>query len=119
MEARFLPANPESRRQNHYRQLLRYCGYGVPNEADLFWSAQNALTLIAQDSLQPFFKKDGSIKTRDINLHDLPWPTEILEGLGETTVGMRVTLSYFIEPNPGERGWSCLAGSRVVLHCKA
>jgi len=106
MEARFLPGNPESRRQNHYRQLLRYCGYGVPNEADLFWSAQNALTLIAQDSLQPFFKEDGSIKTRDINWHNLPWPTEILADLGETAVEMRVTLSYFIEPNPGERGWS-------------
>ena len=106
MEARFLPAHPERRRQTHYRQLLRYCGYGVPDESDLFWSAQNALTLIAQDSLQPFFKEDGSVKTRDINLHDLPWPTEILAGLGETAVEMRVTLSYFIEPNPGERGWS-------------
>jgi len=106
MEARFLPENPRQRRQNHYRQLLRYCGYGVPDESVLFWSAQNALTLIAQDSLQPFFKDDGGVKTRDINWHSLPWPTEILTGLGETAVEMRVTLSYFIEPNPGERGWS-------------
>ncbi|MDX8404582.1 MAG: S8 family peptidase [Mariprofundus sp.] len=106
MESRFLSPNRQDRKKDDYRQLLRYCGYGVPNEADLFWSAQNSLTLIAQDSLQPFFKEDGSVKTRDINLHDLPWPTEILTGLGETAVEMRVTLSYFIEPNPGERGWS-------------
>jgi hypothetical protein len=26
--------------------------------------------------------------------------------MGETEVEMRVTLSYFIEPNPGERGWT-------------
>jgi hypothetical protein len=28
------------------------------------------------------------------------------EGLGEVNVELKVTLSYFIEPNPGERGWS-------------
>lgn len=42
---------------------------------------------------------------REMHLHELPWPTEILTDLGETTVDMRVTLSYFIEPNPGRRGW--------------
>lgn len=95
------------RKQEHYRQLLRYCGYGVPNTDDLYWSARNSLTLIAQDSLQPFFKDRGQIKTRDINLHALPWPTEALQALPEATlVEMKVTLSYFIEPNPGERGWA-------------
>src|SRR5262249_33533042 len=39
-------------------------------------------------------------------LHDLPWPAEVLEGLGQQIVQMKVTLSYFIEPNPGERGWT-------------
>ncbi len=28
-----------------------------------------------------------------------------MEELGETAVRLRVTLSYFIEPNPGRRGW--------------
>lgn len=103
MKARFLPL----RTQDQYRQLLRYCGYGIPNTDDLFWSTQSALTLIAQDSLQPFFKDDGQIKTRDINLHTLPWPTEVLQDLpDDTQVEMKVTLSYFIEPNPGERGWA-------------
>jgi hypothetical protein len=103
MKARFLPL----RKQDQYRQLLRYCGYGAPNTDDLFWSTQSALTLIAQDSLQPFFKDDNKIKTCDINLHALPWPTEVLQALpDETRVEMKVTLSYFIEPNPGERGWA-------------
>jgi len=40
-----------------------------------------------------------------MNLHSLPWPLAELESLGETKVEMRVTLSYFIEPNPSERGF--------------
>ena len=102
MKARFAPL----KKQSEKRQLLRYCGYGVPNENQLFWSAQDSLTLIAQETLQPFMKEEGDIKTADLNLHDLPWPRDVLQSLGETDVEMRVTLSYFIEPNPGERGWS-------------
>ena len=102
MKSHFNPLN----NQDKYRQLLRYCGYGTPNEEELFWSARNALTLIAQDSIQPFFKDGNRVKTRDINLHGIPWPTDVLRELGETPVEMRVTLSYFVEPNPGERGWA-------------
>jgi hypothetical protein len=40
-----------------------------------------------------------------MNFHDLPWPTEKLQELEEEEVKLKVTLSYFIEPNPGERGW--------------
>jgi hypothetical protein len=29
----------------------------------------------------------------------------VLETLGETPVQLRVTLSYFVEPNPARRGW--------------
>jgi hypothetical protein len=39
-----------------------------------------------------------------MNLHRLPWPLLELEALGETAVEMRVTLSYFIEPDPSARG---------------
>ncbi len=42
---------------------------------------------------------------REIHIHDLPWPKEVLAGLGEAKVRLRVTLSYFVEPNPGRRGW--------------
>ncbi|MGH8602404.1 MAG: S8 family peptidase, partial [Gammaproteobacteria bacterium] len=100
MKARF-----PLRTKEDYRKLLRYCGYGAPNQNDLFWSARDSLTLIAQDQLQPFFKEDGQqVKTRDINYQSIPWPAETLSALGVVDVEMRVTLSYFVEPNPGERG---------------
>ncbi len=103
MKAHFSPFNTKDK----YRQLLRYCGYGVPNVNDLFWSTRSSLTLIAQDRLQPFYKDGSSVKTRDINIHTLPWPADQLRNLPEETeVEMKVTLSYFIEPNPGERGWA-------------
>jgi hypothetical protein len=88
-----------------YEKLLRYCGYGVPQLERALWSAENSLTLIAQESLQPFDKRESRYVSRDINIHDLPWPKEELQELGETPVEMRVTLSYFIEPNPARRGW--------------
>jgi len=40
-----------------------------------------------------------------MHLYNLPWPADVLSGLGETQVTMRVTLSYFVEPGPGEVGW--------------
>jgi hypothetical protein len=40
-----------------------------------------------------------------MHLYNLPWPAEVLGDLGETDAGMRITLSYFIEPGPGEVGW--------------
>ncbi len=95
--------NPQTKRE--YENLLRYVGLGVPNLGRALWSAENAVTLIAQDSLQPFEKKSSRYVTRDLNLHQIPWPTEILQELGETVVEMRVTLSYFIESNPARRGW--------------
>ncbi|ESS71663.1 hypothetical protein MGMO_93c00210 [Methyloglobulus morosus KoM1] len=102
MQARFAPLSTKDK----YRQLLRYCGYGVPDEETLFWSSRNELTLIAQDVLQPYDKEKSTVKTSDINLHSLPWPSVVLRDLpADTRVEMRVTLSYFIEPNPGSRGW--------------
>lgn len=87
------------------RALVRRYGYGVPDLDRALRSARNNLTLIAEDELQPFYL-DGSVKTKDMALHSLPWPSEQLEQLGEAEVKLRVTLSYFIEPNPGERGWA-------------
>jgi hypothetical protein len=101
MRSRF----PELKGRSRTERLLRCYGFGVPDMPSAMWSAANALTLIAQDSLQPFDRIKGKYRTRDMNLHHVPWPKEALEELGETPVEMRVTLSYYIEPNPGERGW--------------
>jgi hypothetical protein len=82
-------------------KLVRRYGFGVPNLDRALRSANDSLTLVMQAVLHPF--ADG--KMREMHLHAVPWPKEILEGLGETPVQLRVTLSYFIEPNPGRRGW--------------
>lgn len=89
--------------------LTRTFGYGAPNLRDLLSSLDNSLTLLVESELQPFFKDvedNNRLKTREMRLHPLPWPTEELASLENTTVMMRVTLSYFIEPSPGERGWT-------------
>lgn len=80
---------------------LRSFGFGVPDLERALWSASNSLTLITQDDLQPFTGK----RSKDMKLHQLPWPRAELEQLGATEVELRVTLSYFIEPNPARRGW--------------
>ena len=94
----------KSHTKNDYINLVRHCGWGVPDLEHALWSAANSVTLIVEDQVHPY-KKDGStIKTRDMNFHELPWPKDELEALGATKVQMRVTLSYFIEPNPSARG---------------
>jgi hypothetical protein len=101
MKRQFDAAGSEQRKH----VLLRKYGYGVPDYSRAVLSAANDLTLIAEDSFRPFQKDGSAIKTRHMNLHQFPWPRTELEQLGETEVELRVTLSYYVEPNPGERGW--------------
>lgn len=98
----------ESESKTNYAQLLRICGYGVPNLNRALDCYRNSLTLIAQEEIQPFDKKPtgSGYRTKEMHLHELPWPKEVLLALGETPVKLRITLSYFIEPSPGEVGWS-------------
>lgn len=95
----------ETRKELRRLALLRKYGYGVANYERAVLSTSNDLTLIAEDEIFPFRKEGSGIKTHHMNLHELPWPRAELEQLGETEVELRVTLSYFVEPNPGERGW--------------
>ena len=82
-------------------KLVRRYGFGVPQLDRALRSANDALTLIAQATIHPF----SGGRMREMHLHQLPWPKPTLEALGQTAVTVRVTLSYFIEPNPGRRGW--------------
>lgn len=90
-----------------YKRLLRTCGYGVPSLEKALFSASNRLTMISQAEIQPFDRKDGGgYRTRDMHLYELPWPSGVLQAMPpDADVKMRVTLSYFIEPSPGEVGW--------------
>jgi hypothetical protein len=89
-----------------YKTILRCYGYGVPDQQHLLSSLDNSLTLIVEDEIRPFFEDNGAIKTREMRLHKLPWPKQALTDLPNTDVTMRVTLSYFVEPSPGARGWT-------------
>jgi hypothetical protein len=82
-------------------RLVQRYGFGVPNLERALRSAGDALTLIAQGSIRPFARG----KLREVQIFDLPWPRAVLQSLGATPVRLRVCLSYFIEPNPGRRGW--------------
>src|SRR5690606_22190193 len=68
-------------------------------------SAAGDVTMIVEDEFLPFARSASSISMRAMRLHTLPWPSESLQDLENTPVRMRVTLSYFIEPNPSSRGW--------------
>jgi hypothetical protein len=106
MKQMFLPQNRNPTKQD-YERLVRHCGFGVPSLERAQWSASNSLTLIVEDTLQPFKKLRGKDPSpREMHLHKLPWPKDELEALGATDVEMTVTLSYFIEPNPSARGRS-------------
>ncbi len=107
MKQQFLsdPINPTKKQ---VANLVRICGWGKPNLERALFSATNSLTLIAEAEMQPY-QRDSSgyaYKTKDWHKHKLPWPNDVLLDLPhETPVSMRVTLSYFIEPGPGEVGW--------------
>ncbi|MEO8735494.1 MAG: S8 family peptidase [Edaphobacter sp.] len=90
--------------------LARHFGYGVPSLARALASAENDLVLLAQHKLTPFHrlrKTDEEGKSilkqpsfKQIDYYNLPWPVAALEQLAEKQVALKVTLSYFIEPNP-------------------
>jgi len=104
MKQAFLSSGHLSKRD--FANLVRHCGFGVPNLERALWSVSNSLTMLEECQLHPFQREGrNEPKLRDMNLHRLPWPLAELEAQGEMQVEMRVTLSYFIEPNPSERGF--------------
>ena len=104
MKRMFLPARGEPTKAQT-TELVRHCGFGEPSLDRAMWSVDNSLTMICEEFLHPFKREKGKEpQLRDMNLHRLPWPLAELEALGETQIEMRVTLSYFIEPNPSARG---------------
>ncbi|MFC5508601.1 S8 family peptidase [Bosea massiliensis] len=82
------------------RLLLSRFGWGVPNEERLFHSARNALTLIAEDTLIPYAEGASAPRLKEMKYFKLPWPSDVLRSLQNTEVEMRVTLSFFVDPDP-------------------
>ena len=92
------------KKKTEYANLLKIAGYGIPSLEKALYSAQNSLTLISQNVIQPYKIDKSDSKTKEMHQHELPWPKETLEAAGDLEIQMRVTLSYFIEPGPGEVG---------------
>ena len=107
MKAAFLPAHGAATKSD-YVKLIRHCGWGAPDLGRALWSAGNSLTMVVEDLVHPYHKVKGKgVVSRDMNLHALPWPREQLLALPpDTQVELRISLSYFIEPNPSARGTS-------------
>ncbi|WP_449062211.1 S8 family peptidase [Planomonospora algeriensis] len=104
MSAHFPAVRESSPKGKRYALLKRY-GWGVPTEERVLASAAGEVTMIVEDEFRPFTQSASGISMRAMRLHTLPWPSDLLQDLENTPVRMRVTLSYFIEPNPSNRGW--------------
>jgi len=104
METQFANLPPRER----VDRILRCYGFGVPDLNRALHSLRHQLTLVVQETIHPFrlerSKGKTEAKSNEMHLHRIPWPADVLASLGEANVRMRVTLSYFIEPKPGQRG---------------
>ncbi len=101
--AKILERNLPIKNKQGVENLLRMSGYGYPNLSKAITSGDKSVNLIVEDQIQPY-KIDGTLNK--MVLYTLPWPSNELEKMNDEEVKLRVTLSYFIEPNPGQRGWS-------------
>jgi hypothetical protein len=85
-------------------KLLRQVGFGVPQLDLAIASAKNDFTMIAQAEIQPYTEGATSAVYNEVHFYDLPWPRTTLAELGDKAVTLRVTLSYFVEPNLTGKG---------------
>lgn len=97
---------------NEKISLIATVGYGVPHFQRARYSASNALSLVIQRELKPYKFEDGRVKTDEFHMIDLPWPADELSNLLAAPVKLKVTLSYFIEPNPGNKQYDMAASYR-------
>jgi hypothetical protein len=96
---------------------LLACGYGVPDEAIATACAQDRATIIIEDAMpnavieeepkkkppkRPTTKTTEPHLRRKLKLYRLPIPADLL-GDPDAQVELRVTLSYFTEPNKFRR----------------
>jgi hypothetical protein len=95
------------------KDRLQACGYGVPNQRIASECAQGVATVIVEDVMpnavieeepkkkppkRPTTKTTEPKKRRQVKLYRLPIPESLLAA-ADADVELRVTLSYFAEPN--------------------
>ncbi|MBY0314554.1 MAG: S8 family peptidase, partial [Bdellovibrionales bacterium] len=77
---------------------LALCGYGAPSPELALFCTKDRATVIVQDSL-PNLQKIASNTERQMKTFSLPVPKATLLANPDAKVELRVTLSYFAEPN--------------------
>lgn len=97
--------DPAAQTKDWKISFLRRYGYGIPQVDTMLNSFDNRPCFVIQDRLQPFAQSERGTNTifKDMNYYELPWPREKLEEIYNESIRLRVTLSYFVEPNPSER----------------
>ncbi|WP_366918212.1 S8 family peptidase [Algiphilus sp.] len=91
--------------RNQKENLVRRFGFGAIDFESSLNSSSRRPVMVVEDTLHPYKREGSSCKLNEHNLHTLPWPAEQLAAYGSADVEMRVTLSYFVFPNPSRRGW--------------
>ncbi|MBS9525665.1 S8 family peptidase [Litoribacter alkaliphilus] len=87
-------------------QLLRTVGYGVPFLPAALYTLQNSVSLVVQETITPYKFESSRVQANECHVFTLPWPQDQLLEMGNTQVRLNVTLSYFIEPNPGNKRYA-------------
>lgn len=86
-------------------EVIRSYGYGIVDEERVLNSLNNQATLIAENVIQPYRGTWNDAKLNECHIYELPWPKSLLESNPDHNATLRVSLSYFIQPNPGSRTW--------------
>lgn len=82
--------------------LLHTVGYGEPNQDKAISSFNNSATFILEREFYPFeLDERQKLKSRSMDIIELPWPKELLMEMENIQVRLKVTLSYYIQPSPG------------------
>lgn len=86
------------------KKALSMYGYGVPSSRLALNSNDKYATYIFEKTIVPFKEgKNGKAAYSEFHLYTLPWPSELLMSMGEENVKIKITLSYYVDPSPGER----------------
>lgn len=91
-------------------EILRTYGFGEPDFRRAEHSSEQAVTLLREDTLQPYDGGAGNATLKDCHIHLLGLPKTLLRDQLDARCTLRVTLSYFTPPNPGSN--NRIGGSR-------
>lgn len=80
------------------RDLFHSFGYGAPVPERAMGSDSNRPVMVYEGIIRPSRRNHERKPERLADFIELPLPHDELDRLGETPVGLAVTLSYFIEP---------------------